>query len=100
LSIWKPALASAHADDSPLFTPEALGRMSDQEVITEWSKTTCENGDRATDALAAEVEQRGLEKCRRVVLDQSWCRNIQVHSIIAGFSKSTSATEGNEKAPA
>jgi hypothetical protein len=47
-------------DSSPL-TPEALARMSDQELITEWSKTTWSDGDRKMDALAAEVERRGLD---------------------------------------
>jgi len=48
-------------DDSPPLTPEALAEMSDQELITEWSNTTWDDGDPAMDALAAEVERRGLD---------------------------------------
>lgn len=48
-------------DDSPPLTPEALARMSDQELITQWSKTTWEDGDPQMDALAAEIERRGLD---------------------------------------
>ena len=48
-------------DDSPPLTPEALARMSDHELITEWSKTTWEDGDPEMDILAAEVERQELE---------------------------------------
>ena len=48
-------------DVSPPLTPEALAEMSDQELITEWSNTTWDDGDPAMDALAAEVERRGLD---------------------------------------
>ncbi len=48
-------------DDSPPLTPEALATWTDQELLTEWMKTTWESGDPAIDALAAEVERRGLD---------------------------------------
>lgn len=48
-------------DDSPPLTPDALAMMSDQELITVWSNTTWDDGDPAMDALAAEVERRGLD---------------------------------------
>lgn len=48
-------------DDSPPLTPEALATWTDQELLTEWMKTTWESGDPAIDALAAEVEKRGLD---------------------------------------
>lgn len=48
-------------DDSPPLTPEALATWTDRELLTEWMKTSLESGDPALDALAAEVERRGLD---------------------------------------
>lgn len=42
-------------------SPYALAKMSDQELITVWSNTTWDDGDPAMDALAAEVDRRGLD---------------------------------------
>jgi hypothetical protein len=47
-------------DDTPKRTPDALAKMSDQELITV-SKTIWDDGDTAMDALAAEAERRGLD---------------------------------------
>lgn len=48
-------------DDSPPLTPEALAEKSHQELITECSNTTWDDGNAAMDALATEVERRGLD---------------------------------------
>lgn len=48
-------------ENSPPLTPDALAKMSDQELITVWSNTTWDDGDPAMDALAVEVERRGLD---------------------------------------
>ncbi len=48
-------------DSQPPLTPEALATRTDQELITEWMKTTWESGDPRIDALAAEVDRRGLD---------------------------------------
>ncbi len=45
----------------PPLTPEALATWTDQELITEWTKTTWESGDPRIDALAVEVDRRGLD---------------------------------------
>lgn len=47
--------------DSPPLTPEALATWTDQELITEWMKTTWESGDPRMDAMADEIERRGLD---------------------------------------
>lgn len=48
-------------NETPPLSLETLARMSDQELITEWSKTTWEDGDPRMDALSTEVERRGLD---------------------------------------
>lgn len=49
-------------NDSPTpLTPKALATWSDQELITEWMKKTWDEGDPQLDALAAEIDKRGLD---------------------------------------
>ncbi|MEG8040349.1 hypothetical protein QP166_13685 [Sphingomonas sp. LR60] len=49
-------------NDSQLpLTPEALATWTDQELITEWSKTTWDSGDPRMAAMADEIERRGLD---------------------------------------
>lgn len=43
------------------FSPEDLATWTDQALITEWMKTTWGSGDPRMEALAAEVERRGLD---------------------------------------
>ncbi|MBW6531949.1 hypothetical protein KZ820_14500 [Sphingomonas sp. RRHST34] len=49
---------TAEADEKLRRTLELA---TDQELLTEWMKTTWESGDPAMTALAAEVERRGLD---------------------------------------
>ncbi|MEG8040346.1 hypothetical protein QP166_13670 [Sphingomonas sp. LR60] len=46
--------------ESPL-TPEALATWTDQELITEWMKTTWESGDPQMEAICDEIDRRGLD---------------------------------------
>jgi len=46
--------------DSPL-TPEALATWTDEEVATEWKRSSWEVGDLIADALATEMERRNLD---------------------------------------
>lgn len=48
-------------NDSPPLTPEALATWTDQELITEWAKTTWESGDPRMEAMTAEMERRRLD---------------------------------------
>lgn len=48
-------------DSQPPLTPEALATWTDQELITEWMKTTWESGDPRIDAMSDEIERRGLD---------------------------------------
>lgn len=56
-----PSYRPAMPNETPPLSLETLARMSDQELITEWSKTTWEDGDPRMDALSTEVERRGLD---------------------------------------
>ncbi len=47
-------------DSSPL-TPELLATWSDQELITEWSRTTWDSGDPRMKAMSDEIERRNLD---------------------------------------
>jgi len=38
-----------------------LADVTDQELITEWSKTTWESNDPRMDAMVDEIERRGLD---------------------------------------
>ncbi len=55
---WLTLLAMI--DSSPL-TPEVLATWSDQELITEWSKTTWDSGDPRMKAMSDEIERRNLD---------------------------------------
>ncbi|WP_156025731.1 hypothetical protein [Sphingomonas phyllosphaerae] len=48
-------------DSQPPLTPEALATWTDQELITEWSKTTWEKDDLRMQVLSSEIERRGLD---------------------------------------
>lgn len=41
--------------------PEVLATWSDQELITEWSKTTWDSGDPRMKAMSDEIERRNLD---------------------------------------
>ncbi|WP_022685273.1 hypothetical protein [Sphingomonas phyllosphaerae] len=47
-------------DALPL-TPDLLATWTNQELITEWSRTTWDEGEPQLGALAAEMERRGLD---------------------------------------
>ena len=46
--------------DSPL-TPEALAAWTDEAIADAWKRSSWEVGDPTADALAVEMERRGLD---------------------------------------
>jgi hypothetical protein len=44
-----------------LLTPEALATWTDEQVANAWKCSSWEVGDTSADALAAEMERRGLD---------------------------------------
>ena len=54
--------ALPYASEMPeALTPEALATWTDREVADAWKRSSWEVGDPSADALAAEMERRGLD---------------------------------------
>lgn len=48
-------------DDSPPLTPEALATWTDQELLTEWEDGAWAPGDGSSEVIADEMDRRRLK---------------------------------------